>query len=157
MTERIEIVPGGDHPIFITHNPARVIVRLEGQVVADTKEALTLLEANYPAVQYIPRKDVDMARLEKAATQRIAPTRASPAISASPLAARARTMRHGLTKSLTRRSPRSRTTWPSIPIALIPSTSWRKPTSASLSPFQTPERYEGSFRERNNLRQRMEH
>lgn len=65
MTERIEIVPGGDHPIFITHNPARVIVRLEGQVVADTKEALTLLEANYPAVQYIPRKDVDMARLEK--------------------------------------------------------------------------------------------
>lgn len=65
MTERIENSPGGDHPIFITHNPARVIVRLEGQVVADTREALTLLEANYPAVQYIPRKDVDMARLEK--------------------------------------------------------------------------------------------
>jgi uncharacterized protein (DUF427 family) len=65
MTERIENSPGGDHPIFVTHNPARVIVRLEGQVVADTREALTLLEANYPAVQYIPRKDVDMARLEK--------------------------------------------------------------------------------------------
>jgi uncharacterized protein (DUF427 family) len=65
MTDRIENTPGGDHPIFITHNPARVIVRLEGQVIADTREALTLLEAHYPAVQYIPRKDVDMARLEK--------------------------------------------------------------------------------------------
>ena len=65
MAGKIENTPGGDHPIFITHNPARVIVRLEGQVVADTKEALTLLEANYPAVQYIPRKDVDMTRLEK--------------------------------------------------------------------------------------------
>jgi hypothetical protein len=51
MTERIENVPGGTHPIFISHNPARVIVRLQGQVVADSKEALTLLEANYPAVQ----------------------------------------------------------------------------------------------------------
>jgi uncharacterized protein (DUF427 family) len=59
MAGKIENTPGGDHPIFITHNPARVIIRLEGQVVADTKEALTLLEANYPAVQYIPRKDVD--------------------------------------------------------------------------------------------------
>jgi uncharacterized protein (DUF427 family) len=65
MTEKIENAPGGDHPIFIAHNPARVIVRLEGQVVANTNEALTLLEANYPAVQYIPRKDVDMTLLEK--------------------------------------------------------------------------------------------
>jgi uncharacterized protein (DUF427 family) len=65
MTERIENVPGGTHPIFITHNPARVIVRVEGQVIADSKEALTLLEANYPAVQYIPRKDVDMSLLAK--------------------------------------------------------------------------------------------
>jgi uncharacterized protein (DUF427 family) len=65
MSARIEQVPGEDHPIFITHNPARVIVRVEGRVVADTREALTLLEANYPAVQYIPRKDVDMSALEK--------------------------------------------------------------------------------------------
>ncbi len=65
MAQRLEQVPGGDHPIFITHNPARVIVRVEGNVVADTRGALTLLEANYPAVQYIPREDVDMTRLEK--------------------------------------------------------------------------------------------
>jgi uncharacterized protein (DUF427 family) len=34
-------------------------------VVADTREALTLREAAYPAVQYIPRKDVDMALLDR--------------------------------------------------------------------------------------------
>ncbi len=65
MTGRLQKVPGDDHPIFITHNPSRVIVRLEGQVVADSKEALTLLEAAYPAVQYFPRKDVDMTLLDK--------------------------------------------------------------------------------------------
>ena len=65
MLEKIQQLPGKDHPIFITHNPARVIVRVEGKVVADTREALTLLEANYTAVQYIPRGDVDMAAFEK--------------------------------------------------------------------------------------------
>src|SRR5207237_6970905 len=46
-------------------NPARVIVSIAGRVVADTREALTLREAAYPAVQYIPRKDVDMALLDR--------------------------------------------------------------------------------------------
>lgn len=32
---------------------------------ADTRAALTLREASYPAVQYIPRKDVDTALLER--------------------------------------------------------------------------------------------
>ncbi|CAM3602189.1 DUF427 domain-containing protein [Bordetella sputigena] len=57
--------PGPDHPIVIEHNPRRVVVSLAGRVIADTREALTLREANYPAVQYIPRKDVDMASLER--------------------------------------------------------------------------------------------
>jgi len=30
-----------------------------------TREALTLREASYPAVQYIPRKDVDMSLLQR--------------------------------------------------------------------------------------------
>src|SRR3954466_1919064 len=38
---------------------------LAGRIIADTREALTLREASYPAVQYIPRKDVDMALLER--------------------------------------------------------------------------------------------
>jgi uncharacterized protein (DUF427 family) len=33
--------------------------------VADTREALTLREASYPPVQYIPRKDVEMTLLAR--------------------------------------------------------------------------------------------
>jgi uncharacterized protein (DUF427 family) len=58
-------IPGPDHPITIEPNAARVVVTLAGQVIADTREALTLREASYPAVQYIPRKDVDMAKLKR--------------------------------------------------------------------------------------------
>lgn len=57
--------PGPDHPITITPNPRRVMVRVAGRIVADTRRALTLREASYPAVQYIPREDVDMSLLER--------------------------------------------------------------------------------------------
>jgi uncharacterized protein (DUF427 family) len=57
--------PGPDHPITIERNPARVIVSIAGRTVADTRQALTLREAAYPAVQYIPRKDVDMALVDR--------------------------------------------------------------------------------------------
>jgi uncharacterized protein (DUF427 family) len=58
-------IPGPDHPIMIERNPARIVVLVAGRIVADTREALTLREAAYPAVQYIPRKDVDMALLQR--------------------------------------------------------------------------------------------
>src|SRR3954471_1120867 len=58
-------IPGPDHPITIERNPARIVVSVAGRIVADTREALTLREAKYPAVQYIPRKDVDMSLLER--------------------------------------------------------------------------------------------
>jgi len=58
-------VPGPDHPITIEANPHRVVVSVAGHVIVDTREALTLREAAYPPVQYIPRKDVDMAALER--------------------------------------------------------------------------------------------
>jgi uncharacterized protein (DUF427 family) len=58
-------IPGPDHPITIERNPARIVVSVAGRIVADTREALTLCEAAYPAVQYIPRKDVNMALLER--------------------------------------------------------------------------------------------
>ena len=57
--------PGPDHPISIGHNPNRVLISVAGRVIVDTREALTLREASYPAVQYIPRKDVDMTLLER--------------------------------------------------------------------------------------------
>ncbi|ASG20379.1 DUF427 domain-containing protein [Nitrospirillum viridazoti] len=65
MTEKTIKIPGPDHPITIERNPRRVVVTLGGKVIADTREALSLREARYPAVQYIPRKDVDMAALER--------------------------------------------------------------------------------------------
>jgi uncharacterized protein (DUF427 family) len=57
--------PGPDHPISIDANPSHVVVTVGGKVVADTRDALTLREASYPAVQYIPRRDVDMAALTR--------------------------------------------------------------------------------------------
>ncbi len=65
MSEKPRKVPGPDHPITIEHNPARVTVTVAGRVIADTRNALTLREASYPPVQYIPRSDVDMSLLER--------------------------------------------------------------------------------------------
>lgn len=65
MTAKPKRVPGPDHPITIAPNPSRVVVSIAGRVIADTREALTLRESTYPAVQYIPRKDVDMSLLER--------------------------------------------------------------------------------------------
>lgn len=58
-------IPGPDHPITIAPNPKRVMVKVAGRVVADTRRALSLKEASYPAVNYIPREDVDMTLLER--------------------------------------------------------------------------------------------
>ena len=63
-TKQIKL-PGPDHPISIQRNPARVVVSAAGRVVADTRNALTFREADYPAVQYIPPEDVDLSQLER--------------------------------------------------------------------------------------------
>jgi uncharacterized protein (DUF427 family) len=57
--------PGPDHPISIERNPARVVVTVAGRVVADSRNALTLREAAYPPMQYIPPEDVDFSQLER--------------------------------------------------------------------------------------------
>jgi uncharacterized protein (DUF427 family) len=62
MAKTIKI-PGPDHPITVTPTVGRVVVTVAGRVIADTQAALTLKEASYPAVQYIPREDVDMPLL----------------------------------------------------------------------------------------------
>jgi uncharacterized protein (DUF427 family) len=58
-------IPGPDHPITVTFNPKRVQAFYQGHVIADTAAALTLQEADYPAVQYFPRADVSMDYLSK--------------------------------------------------------------------------------------------
>ena len=64
MKEKQIKIPGPDHPISLQHNPARVVVSVAGRVVADTRNALTLREADYSPVQYIPREDVDLSQLK---------------------------------------------------------------------------------------------
>lgn len=58
-------LPGPDHPITIRYNPKRVQVLYDGHLIADTRGALELKEADYPPVQYIPREDVEMAVLSR--------------------------------------------------------------------------------------------
>jgi uncharacterized protein (DUF427 family) len=65
MTNRQMKLPGPDHPILIEKSRSRIVVTVGGQVIADTHDALTLLEASYPAVQYVPRRDVNMAALSR--------------------------------------------------------------------------------------------
>lgn len=73
MSSRTIKIPGPDHPITSRRNPKRVIVTLGGTVIADTTDAITLQEAAYPAVQYIPRKDVDMSALVRSETTSYCP------------------------------------------------------------------------------------
>ncbi len=60
-------LPGPDHPITITPAEGRVVVRFAGVVIADTRHALELREASYPAVLYIPRADAVMAHYARTA------------------------------------------------------------------------------------------
>jgi uncharacterized protein (DUF427 family) len=60
-------LPGPDHPITVASNPKRVVVTFAGREIASSTRALTLKESTYPAVQYIPRDDVDMSVLERTA------------------------------------------------------------------------------------------
>ena len=73
MTDKTVKIPGPDHPITVERNPKRVVVTFGGKVIADTTAALTLREAKYRPVQYIPRKDVDMEALTRSETKSYCP------------------------------------------------------------------------------------
>lgn len=73
MPERTIKIPGPDHPITIVPSRERVVILIGGRVIADTREALILQEADYPAVRYVPRKDVDMAALSRSETETYCP------------------------------------------------------------------------------------
>ena len=54
MTDRPVLEPTAAHPITVEPTGKHVTVRVNGEVVADTDEALTLQEATYPAVLVHP-------------------------------------------------------------------------------------------------------
>jgi uncharacterized protein (DUF427 family) len=64
MTKPV-LLPSPAHPITIEPNTSRIIVKVGGRVVADTRSALTLQEASYPAVHYIPLTDMDPSLVER--------------------------------------------------------------------------------------------
>ena len=65
--------PGVDHPITIAPTEGRVQVRVNGELVADTRAALGLAESTYPVVQYIPLGDVEPAVLSCTDTRTYCP------------------------------------------------------------------------------------
>ena len=60
-------LPGPDHPIAILPQPGLVRVILNGAVVAHTQAALSLQEAGYLPVLYIPRADVRAGAVRRSA------------------------------------------------------------------------------------------
>ncbi|CAO5227690.1 DUF427 domain-containing protein [Frankia sp. AgKG'84/4] len=65
--------PGVDHPITVEPTRGRVVVRIAGHVVADSQDALTLREANYPPAYYLPVTDVDSGVLRPSTTSTYCP------------------------------------------------------------------------------------
>jgi uncharacterized protein (DUF427 family) len=65
VVARRVLIPGPDHPITVSRNPKRIVVTANGTVIADTRAALTLEEASYPPVQYIPRADTAITAFER--------------------------------------------------------------------------------------------
>ena len=64
MSNRPVLEPTASHPITVEPTGKHVTVRVNGEVVADTDDALTLQESTYPAVQYIPLRDVVAGQAE---------------------------------------------------------------------------------------------
>ncbi|MBW4022229.1 MAG: DUF427 domain-containing protein [Proteobacteria bacterium] len=87
MTEKTIKIPGPDHPISIEPNPRRVVVTLAGKVIADSRAAVTLREARYAAVQYVPRGDVDMSALARSVTETYCPYKGNAAYFSIPAGA----------------------------------------------------------------------
>jgi uncharacterized protein (DUF427 family) len=73
MAHRPVLEPSAGHPITIEPTEKHVTVRVNGEVVADTRAALTLQEATLPAVHYIPIGDVNQSLLTRTDTETYCP------------------------------------------------------------------------------------
>jgi uncharacterized protein (DUF427 family) len=73
MSDRPVLQPTADHPITVEPTGKHVTVRVNGEVVAETDNALTLQESTYPAVQYIPLGDVVQTLLTSSDTTTYCP------------------------------------------------------------------------------------
>jgi uncharacterized protein (DUF427 family) len=65
--------PGAGHPITIESLSGRVVVRIGEVVLAKSSNALTLREADFPPVVYVPREEIAMAELAASSTSTYCP------------------------------------------------------------------------------------
>ncbi|MBE7188277.1 DUF427 domain-containing protein [Jatrophihabitans endophyticus] len=70
---REQKIPGPDHPITVQAEGTHVVARVGDTVIAETRDALTLREANYPPAYYVPLADVDPAVLRPSDTTTYCP------------------------------------------------------------------------------------
>jgi uncharacterized protein (DUF427 family) len=66
-------IPDATHPITVKPTGSHVTVRVGGVTVAESDNALSLAEASYPVVQYIPLTDVDQNLLSRTASHTYCP------------------------------------------------------------------------------------
>jgi len=62
-----------DHRIATKPAEARIQVKFDGEVIADSRNAVEMKEGDYPVVYYIPRRDVKMDRLVRSSHQSYCP------------------------------------------------------------------------------------
>jgi uncharacterized protein (DUF427 family) len=73
MSARPVLQPSAKHPITIEPTGRHVTVRVNGEVIAETDNALTLQESTYDPVTYIPFADVNRDRLQSTTTETYCP------------------------------------------------------------------------------------
>lgn len=73
MSDRPVLEPTANHPITVEPTQKHVTVRVNGEIVAESDDALTLQESTYPAVQYIPSGDVVQSVLRNSDTETYCP------------------------------------------------------------------------------------
>jgi uncharacterized protein (DUF427 family) len=66
-------VPGAEHAIAIDADTARVVVRVGDAVIADSGDALTLREAGYAPVYYLPLSSVVTGVLQPSSSKTYCP------------------------------------------------------------------------------------
>lgn len=70
---KTRLIPDDTHPITVEPGTGQVRVRAGDTVVADTAKSLTLQEASYPPVAYIPLAAIDPALLQPSDTETYCP------------------------------------------------------------------------------------
>src|SRR5713101_178677 len=66
-----------DHRLTTRPAGVRVQVKLDGELIADTRDAVEMKEGDYPVVYYFPRKDVKMDRLVRSSQEIYCPIKSS--------------------------------------------------------------------------------